>query len=257
MSALGTPTRSQVEALVRRILKDQCEAAGRVSGCPTGNGRARAIAAPHVVVNISARHCHLTQADLEALFGPGYQLTVMKRLYQETDFAANETIAVVGPRQRMIPGVRILGPCRKFSQVELAFTDAISLGIDAPVRLSGDIEGTPGCLLIGPKGSLVLPQGVIRARRHVHMGPADAVYYGVRHLDQMNMHVEGNCPTTLEGLLVRTHPDWKLEVHIDTDEANCCDLPHASRVTLSKAPADPAGGGIIPTQTSAFSKNLN
>ena len=127
-----------------------------------------------MVVNISARHCHLTQADVDVLFGQGYQLTAMKRLYQDTDFAANETVAVVGPRQRMIPGVRILGPCRKFSQVELAFTDAISLGIDVPVRLSGDIEGTPGCLLIGPKGSLVLPQGVIRAERHVHMGPADA-----------------------------------------------------------------------------------
>ena len=123
-------------------------------------------------MNISARHCHLTQADVDVLFGQGYQLTAMKRLYQDTDFAANETVAVVGPRQRMIPGVRILGPCRKFSQVELAFTDAISLGIDVPVRLSGDIEGTPGCLLIGPKGSLVLPQGVIRAERHVHMGPA-------------------------------------------------------------------------------------
>ena len=159
----------------------------------------------------------------------------MRRLYQDTDFAANETVAVVGPRQRMIPGVRILGPCRKFSQVELAFTDAISLGIDVPVRLSGDIEGTPGCLLIGPKGSLVLPQGVIRAERHVHMGPRDAEFYGVKHLDRMNMRVEGPCPTTLEGLLVRTHPDWKLEVHIDTDEANCCDLPHASRVTLTKA----------------------
>jgi propanediol utilization protein len=188
-----------------------------------------------VIVNISARHCHLTQADVDVLFGQGYQLTPMKRLYQDTDFAANETVAVVGPRQRMIPGVRILGPCRKFSQVELAFTDAISLGIDVPVRLSGDIEGTPGCLLIGPKGSLVLPQGVIRAERHVHMGPADADHYGVKHLDRMNMRIEGSCPTTLEGLLVRTHPDWKLEVHIDTDEANCCDLPHATRVTLTRA----------------------
>ncbi len=158
-----------------------------------------------------------------------------RRLYQDTDFAANETVAVVGPRQRMIPGVRILGPCRKFSQVELAFTDAISLGIDVPVRLSGDIEGTPGCLLIGPKGSLVLEQGVIRAERHVHMGPSDAEFYGVKHLDRMNMRVESPCPSTLEGLLVRTHPDWKLEVHIDTDEANCCDLPHATRVTLTKA----------------------
>ena len=107
---------------------------------------------PNLVVNISARHCHLTQADVDVLFGPGYQLTVMRRLYQDTDFAANETVAVVGPRQRMIPGVRILGPCRKFSQVELAFTDAISLGIDVPVRLSGDIEGTPGRLLDRSQG---------------------------------------------------------------------------------------------------------
>jgi propanediol utilization protein len=188
-----------------------------------------------LVVHISARHCHLTQEDVYVLFGTGYQLTTMRRLYQETDFAANETVAVVGPRQRMIPGVRILGPCRKFSQVELAFTDAISLGIDVPVRLSGDIDGTPGCLLIGPKGSLVLGQGVIRAERHVHMGNRDAAYYGVKHLDRMNLRVEGSCPATLEGLLVRINPDWKLEVHIDTDEANCCDLPHATLVTLTKA----------------------
>ena len=143
---------------------------------------------------------------------------------------------MVGPRQRMIPGVRILGPCRTFSQVELAFTDAISLGIDVPVRLSGDIEGTPGCLLIGPKGSLVLPKGVIRAERHVHMGPKDAEYYGVKHLDRMNMRVEGPCPTTLEGPARAGPPDWKLEVHIDTDEANCCDLPHATNVTLFRRP---------------------
>jgi propanediol utilization protein len=135
----------------------------------------------------------------------------------------------------MIPGVRILGPCRTFSQVELAFTDAISLGIDAPVRLSGDIEGTPGCLLIGPKGSLALPNGVIRAERHVHMGPRDAEYYGVKHLDRMNMRVTSTCPTTLEGLLVRVNKDWKLEIHIDTDEANACDLARASKVELERA----------------------
>jgi putative phosphotransacetylase len=230
--AAPTPTRQQVESLVRSILQKHLG-----NGVEAGtNGRARAVSdRPNLVVNISARHCHLSQADVDVLFGPGYQLTVMRRLYQETDFAANETVAVVGPRQRMIPGVRILGPCRKFSQVELSFTDAISLGIDVPVRLSGDVEGTPGCLLIGPKGSLVLPQGVIRAERHVHMGPRDAAFYGVKHLDRMNRRVHSPCPSVLEGLLVRTHPDWKLEVHIDTDEANCCDLPHAGRVTLFKA----------------------
>jgi propanediol utilization protein len=220
MSTLTTPDRSQIERMVRSILEQQIGSNGHK---------------PNLVVNISARHAHLTQADVDALFGTGYQLTQMKRLYQDTDFAANETIAVVGPRQKMIPGVRILGPCRAFSQVELSITDAISLGLDIPVKLSGDIEGTPGCLLIGPKGSLVLPKGVIKAERHVHMGPKDAEYYGVKAKDRMNLKVEGPCPTTLEGLLVRIHPDWKLEVHIDTDEANCCDLTHATKVSLVKA----------------------
>jgi propanediol utilization protein len=231
MSATATATRDQVESLVRSII---LKSMGGAPALANGNGKGAA-GPPKVVVNISARHCHLTQEDVDVLFGKGHQLTPMKRLYQDTDFASEETVAVVGPRQRMIPSVRILGPCRKFSQVELAFTDAISLGIDVPVRLSGDIEDTPGCLLIGPKGSLVMPKGVIRAERHVHMGPRDAEYYGVKHLDRMNMRVESPCPGTLEGLLVRTHPDWKLEVHIDTDEANACDLAHATDVTLTKA----------------------
>jgi putative phosphotransacetylase len=235
MSATATATRDQIESMVRSILLRSMGAApAPAGGDGHGNGKA-ASGPPKVIVNISARHCHLTQEDVDVLFGKGHQLTPMKRLYQDTDFAAEETVAVVGPRQRMIPGVRILGPCRKFSQVELAFTDAISLGIDVPVRLSGDIEDTPGCLLIGPKGSLVMPKGVIRAERHVHMGPRDAEYYGVKHLDRMNMKVESPCPSTLEGLLVRTHPDWKLEVHIDTDEANACDLAHATNVILTKA----------------------
>ncbi len=229
MSTIAAPDRSQIERMVRSILEQQLGKNG-ASKPALANGHT-----PNLVVNISARHAHLTQADVDILFGQGYQLTPMKRLYQDTDFASNETIAVVGPRQRMIPGVRILGPCRAFSQVELSITDAISLGLDIPVRLSGDIEGTPGCLLIGPKGSLVLPKGVIKAERHVHMGPKDAEYYGVKAKDRMNLRVESPCPTTLEGLLVRTHPDWKLEVHIDTDEANCCDLTHATKVTLVKA----------------------
>ncbi len=229
MSTLATPDRSQIENLVRSILREQAGANNGQS--PPAPGAFR----PKMVVNISARHAHLTQGDVDVLFGAGYQLTQMKRLYQDTDFASNETIAVVGPRQRMIPGIRILGPCRAFSQVELSLTDAISLGIDVPVRLSGDIEGSPGCLLIGPKGSLVLEKGVIKAERHVHMGPKDAEFYGVKAKDRMNLRVEGACPTTLEGLLVRTHPDWKLEVHIDTDEANCCDLTHATGVSLVKA----------------------
>jgi len=227
MSSLATPDRASIERLVRSLLEQK--------GGSNGQSASSSDHKPNLVVNISARHAHLKQGDVDVLFGKGYQLTPMKALYQATDFASNETIAVVGPRQRMIPGVRILGPARSFTQLELAFTDSISLGIDIPVRLSGDIEGTPGCLLIGPKGSLVLSKGVIRAERHVHMGPKDAEYYGVKHLDRMNLRIEGPCPTTLEGLLVRTNPDWKLEVHIDTDEANCCDLTHATKVSLAKA----------------------
>jgi len=225
----STAVRPQVEAIIRQILEQQL----------AGNGQAGPKAAsgytPNLVVNISARHAHLTQEHVDILFGKGYQLTVMKRLYQDTDFASNETIAIVGPRQRMIPGVRILGPCRSFSQVELAFTDAISLGLDLPVKLSGDIKGTPGALLVGPAGSLMLDNGIIRAERHVHMGPKDAEFYGVKHLDRMDLSVDGPCPGLLRNLLVRTHPDWKLEVHIDTDEANALDLPHATQVRLVKA----------------------
>ena len=219
-------TRPQVETIIRRILEQQF--------APNGSSTASAYT-PNLKVNISARHCHLTQEHVDILFGKGYQLTVMKGLYQATDFASKETISIVGPRQRMIPGVRILGPCRQFSQIELAFTDAISLGLDLPVRLSGDIEGTPGALIVGPAGSLLLDQGVIRAERHVHMGPRDAEYYGVKHLDRMDLTVDGPCAGVLKNLLVRTHPDWKLEVHIDTDEANALDLPHASQVKLVRA----------------------
>lgn len=224
MSTSTAIARGDVERIVRSILHQQFG----------GNGRAAGGHRPNLVVNISARHVHLTQEHVDILFGPGYQLSEMKRLYQATDFASNETVAVVGPRQRMIPNVRILGPCRAFTQVELAFTDAISLGLDLPVRLSGDIEGTPGCLLIGPKGSVELTKGVIRAERHVHMGDRDAEYYGVKAKDRMNLRIQGPCPTTLEGLLVRTNPDWKLEVHIDTDEGNACDLVHATGVELIK-----------------------
>ena len=224
MIASTAVARGDVERIVRSILAQQFGGAAA-----NGDGHR-----PNLVVNISARHVHLKQDHVDILFGKGYKLTEMKRLYQATDFASNETVAVVGPRQRMIPNIRILGPSRDYTQVELSFTDGISLGIDLPVRLSGDIKGTPGCLLVGPKGTVELTEGVIRAERHVHMGDRDAAYYGVKAKDRMNLRIDGPCPTTLEGLLVRTHPEWKLEVHIDTDEGNASDLVHATRVELIK-----------------------
>lgn len=188
--------------------------------------------APRLVVNISARHCHVTPEDLERLFGKGHRLTPEKPLYQDGFFAAKETVTIIGPRHRMIPNLRILGPCRDHSQVELAFTDAISLGLDVPVRKSGDHRNSPGCWLLGPAGMIELPRGVIRHERHVHMGPADAAYYGVKDGDRLNLRIEGNCATVFEDLLVRLAPTSKLEVHLDTDEGNACNLTNATRVEL-------------------------
>jgi propanediol utilization protein len=226
-TATATPMveRGQVERLVRAALERHFGADGR------GDGRAYR---PKLVANISARHCHVTQEDLEKLFGPGHRLKPLKYLYQDGEFAAEEAVTVIGPRQRMIPGLRILGPCRDYTQVELAFTDGISLGIDLPVRRSGDHRDTPGCWLMGPAGMIELPKGVIRAERHVHMHPRDADYYGVKHGDRLNMRVVSNCPTTLEGLLCRVDERYKLEIHIDTDEGNACDLPNATKVELFK-----------------------
>jgi putative phosphotransacetylase len=220
-----TLDRSSVEGLVRQALT-------RHLGGP--NGKARTDEAPRLVVNVSARHAHVTQEDLERLFGKGHQLTPYKQLYQDGFFAAEETVTVIGPRHRMIPNVRILGPCRDHSQIELAFTEAVMLGLDIPVRKSGDHRGSPGCYLMGPAGMIQLERGVIRHERHVHMGPRDAAYYGVKEGDRLHLRIKSTCSAVLEDLLVRPAPSAKLEVHIDTDEGNAVDLPHATHLELFK-----------------------
>ena len=177
-----------------------------------------------LLVNISARHAHLTQEAVEALFGPGHQLTPMKGLYQDGQYAAKETITLIGPRSRVISNLRILGPCRNLNQIELAFTDAVALGFDIPTKMSGDIAGTPGCMLMGPNGYFKMDEGVIRAQPHVHMNPDDAAYYGVKHLDVMKLKAHGDLGMTFDNLVVRVDPSFKLEVHIDTDEGNACGL---------------------------------
>lgn len=185
-----------------------------------------------LLVNISARHCHLTPQAVETLFGKGRTLTPMKWLYQKDQFAAQELVTLVGPRSRIISNLRILGPCRDLNQVELARTDAVALGFDAPVRQSGNIKGTPGCMLMGPAGFLELAEGVIRAAPHVHMHPDDAAFYGVKAGDFMKLKVGGACAITFDRLLVRVHADFKLEVHIDTDEGNACELGPDTPVEL-------------------------
>lgn len=161
MSSVAKISPADVEQIVRDVLlKHLRPAAPRQQPNP-------------LVVNISARHAHLSEEHLEVLFGKGAKLEPIKDLYQPGYFAAKQTVAVVGPRRRILPDVRVLGPCRGETQVELAFTDGISLGIDLPVRCSGKIDNTPGCVLVGPAGVVELTYGVIRAERHVHMGPAD------------------------------------------------------------------------------------
>ncbi|HET7624673.1 MAG TPA: phosphate propanoyltransferase [Verrucomicrobiae bacterium] len=185
-----------------------------------------------LVVNISARHCHLTQEAVEILFGKGHQLTVHKWLYQEGQFAAKETLTLIGPRSRVISNLRILGPCRNINQVELSYTDGIALGFDLPLRLSGDIKGTLGCMLMGPAGFFEMNEGVIRALRHVHMSPADAEFYRVKPGGEMKLKIGGPCGITLDKMLCRVDKSFKLEVHIDTDEGNACNLRPETPVEL-------------------------
>lgn len=193
----------------------------------------RSVRAPRpLVVNVSARHCHLTPEAVEILFGKGHQLQPMKWLYQDGQYAAQESVTLIGPRSRIISNLRILGPCRDLNQVELAFTDAISLGFNIPVRASGNIKGTPGCMLMGPAGFLELPEGVIRAAPHVHMHPDDAEFYGMKHGSFAKLRVGGPCAMTFDKILVRVSPDFKLEAHIDTDEGNACGLAPGVPVEL-------------------------
>ena len=223
MSSPAAQNRSVVETLVREALFRQL-------------GKPAPAAAPTLLVNSSARHMHISPDNLEVLFGKGAELTVHKMLYQTDQFASQQTVTMVGPRKRIIPNLRILGPCRNLTQIELALTDSIQLGIDIPVRMSGDIEGTPGAYIMGPKGMLEMKNGVIRAARHVHMSPSDAAFYGVKHLDKITLKVTSKgCNTRFDDLLVRVDPSFKLEVHIDTDEANACNLDEAEKVELFKS----------------------
>ena len=184
-----------------------------------------------VPVGVSARHVHLTQEHVEVLFGPGYQLTRKKDL-MGGQFASNEQVTLVGLKLRAIENVRILGPVRKSSQVEISATDAVKLGIKAPIRESGDTAGSAAIALVGPKGALYLKEGCIVAMRHIHMSPRDAMAAGVKNGDVVSVKADNERGTVFNHVKIRVDDSFTLEMHIDTDEANASKIAQGDTVTI-------------------------
>lgn len=188
-----------------------------------------------VLVEISARHVHVSQQDLETLFGKGYELTVKKMLSQPGQFACEERVKVVGTKGEF-PAVSILGPCRKDTQIELSLTDARSIGVTAPVRESGDIAGSGACKLVGPKGEVDLTQGVIAAKRHIHATTADAEKMGLENgqIVQVEIPTANGRNLTFGDVVVRVSDSYALAMHIDTDEANAAGMAPNTMGTVIK-----------------------
>jgi len=184
-----------------------------------------------VPVGISNRHIHLSQEHIEALFGTGHNLSKMKDLSQPGQFASEEMVTLIGPKG-LIQGVRVLGPARKASQVELTGTDTFKIGVKPPVRDSGKLEDTPGIDVEGPLGRVHMDQGVIVAARHIHMTPQDATKYSLKDGDHVRVLVPGPRGGVLDQVLVRVHPDYALDLHVDTDEGNAFGLTNGQQLDV-------------------------
>lgn len=186
-----------------------------------------------VPVGVSNRHIHLSQSDVEKLFGKGHQLTKKKEL-MGGQFACEECCTIVGLKLRAIENVRVLGPARKSTQVEISYTDARKLGINVPVRESGDTVGSAPIAIVGPKGAIYLEEGCIVAARHIHMSPADAAAAGVQDGQYVSVRVENERGTTFDRVKIRVDKSFTLEMHIDTDEANASDIKQGDKVAIVK-----------------------
>lgn len=184
-----------------------------------------------IKIGVSQRHIHLSQQDLETLFGKGYQLTFKKRLMGR-EFASEEVVTLVGPSLKSIQNVRVLGPVRKDTQVEISKTDTFILKVSPPVRPSGQVEGSERIVVVGPKGSVYLKQGVIIANRHIHLTPEYAAKHGIKDNDYVNVMVYGVKPTKFYDVQVRVRDDFNVEMHIDTDDANSTGLKNGCLVKI-------------------------
>ena len=204
-----------------------------VDACVSGGSEAM-LSEGNVPVGISNRHIHLTREHVEVLFGKGYELTKLKELSQPGQFACKEQLTVVGPSMRAIEGVRVLGPERKRSQVEISRTDSYVLKVKPPVRESGDLDGSAPITIIGPKGIVTLSEGCIIANRHIHMSPDEAAMFGVKDCDYVTIQADGTRRTRWYDVQVRVHKDFRLEMHVDTDDANSAGIKNGSTVTVVK-----------------------
>jgi putative phosphotransacetylase len=212
-------TESELKALVDRVIENV-----RGGGAAEGD----------IPVGISNRHIHLSRADVETLFGKGYELTKFKDLSQPGQYACKEQLTIVGPSMRAIEGVRVLGPERKRSQVEISRTDSFVLKVKPPVRESGDLAGSAPVTIIGPKGIVTLTEGCIIANRHIHMSEEEGARFGVRDGDYVDVELAGERRSLFYDVQIRVHKDFRLEMHIDTDDANAAGVGNGFKAKLLK-----------------------
>jgi putative phosphotransacetylase len=187
-----------------------------------------------IPIGVSNRHIHLSQQDLETLFGKGYELTPLKDLSQPGQYACKELLTIIGPSMRPIENVRVLGPVRKASQVEISATDSYVLKVKPPVRESGNIKDSAPIRIVGPKGVVELSEGCIIANRHIHMSPSEAAVFGLSDGDYVDIDVNGKRRTRWYDVQVRVHKDFRLEMHVDTDDANAAGIGNGFKVTIAK-----------------------
>jgi putative phosphotransacetylase len=214
---------AQIAELVKKVLS---EMNGATASQTSSDG--------DVPVGVSNRHIHLTKEDMETLFGAGYELTPLKDLSQPGQYACKETLTIIGPSLRPIENVRVLGPLRKNSQVEISMTDSYVLKVKPPVRESGNIQGSAGITIVGPKGVVTLAEGCIIANRHIHMSPAEASAFGLKDCDTVTVDVNGKRRTRWYDVQVRVHKDFRLEMHVDTDDANAAGIGNGFKVKIVK-----------------------